>query len=159
MYGYNGYGQPQYGNAVYQPHQVGMNYQQIQQNNGNMNNMQYINNMQVLKGRPVANFEEANAAMIDLDGTMFVFPDIANKRIYTKQIMLDGKPQINIYTLTEQGQVQPEQTQEIQQKKQEYVLLSDYNKTVKRLESKINKFLKGGKISESDADGNTNDDE
>ena len=29
----------------------------------------------LLKGRPVSNEEEANAAMIDFDGSLFVFPD------------------------------------------------------------------------------------
>ena len=37
-----------------------------------------------LKGRPVASFEEARAMSIDFDGSTFFFPDLANKRIYTK---------------------------------------------------------------------------
>lgn len=47
-------------------------------------------NVQTLKGRPVSNVDEAKASMIDLDGSLFVFPDVANGCIYTKQIMLDG---------------------------------------------------------------------
>ena len=39
----------------------------------------------LLKGRPVSNEEEANAAMIDFDGSLFVFPDKAHGKIYTKQ--------------------------------------------------------------------------
>ncbi len=44
----------------------------------------------VVKGRPVSNEEEANAAMIDFDGSLFVFPDRAHGKIYTKQLGLDG---------------------------------------------------------------------
>ena len=43
-----------------------------------------------IKGRPVSNEEEANAAMIDFDGSLFVFPDRAHGKIYTKQLGLDG---------------------------------------------------------------------
>lgn len=32
----------------------------------------------VLKGRPVSNEQEANAAMIDFDGSLFIFPSIQN---------------------------------------------------------------------------------
>ena len=32
---------------------------------------------QFLKGRPVSSLEEARASMIDLDGSLFVFTDIA----------------------------------------------------------------------------------
>ena len=43
-----------------------------------------------IKGRPVASIEEARASIIDFDGSIFYFPDLANKRIYTKQINMDG---------------------------------------------------------------------
>jgi hypothetical protein len=43
-----------------------------------------------LKGRPVASIEEARASIIDFDGSVFYFPDLANKCIYTKQINMDG---------------------------------------------------------------------
>ena len=50
-----------------------------------------------IKGRAVSSIEEARAAMIDLDGSVSIFPDIANKRIYTKQIALDGTAQFDVY--------------------------------------------------------------
>lgn len=50
-----------------------------------------------IKGRPVTSIEEARAASIDFDGSIFYFPDTANKRIYTKQINLDGTPSFNVY--------------------------------------------------------------
>lgn len=54
-----------------------------------------------IKGRPVASIEEARASIIDFDGSIFYFPDLANKRIYTKQINLDGTAQLNMYELKE----------------------------------------------------------
>ena len=57
---------------------------------------------QGLKGRPVASFEEARAITIDFDGSTFFFPDLANKRIYTKQINMDGTASLYVYELREQ---------------------------------------------------------
>lgn len=54
-----------------------------------------------LKGRPVSSLEEARAATIDFDGSVFFFPDIANKKIYTKQINLDGTASLNMYEFKE----------------------------------------------------------
>lgn len=54
-----------------------------------------------LKGRPVASLEEVRATSIDFDGSVFFFPDLANKRIYTKQINMDGTAILNMYELKE----------------------------------------------------------
>ena len=54
-----------------------------------------------LKCRAVTSIDEAKAAMIDLDGSIFVFTDFGNKHIYTKQINLDGTATLNTYTLEE----------------------------------------------------------
>jgi hypothetical protein len=54
-----------------------------------------------LKGHPVSSFDEVRAISIDFDGSVFYFPDLANKRIYTKQINLDGTPLYKMYELTE----------------------------------------------------------
>jgi hypothetical protein len=54
-----------------------------------------------IKGRPVASIEEARASIIDFDGSIFYFPDLANKRIYTKQINIDGTAILNMYELKE----------------------------------------------------------
>ena len=54
-----------------------------------------------LKGRPVASIEEARASIIDFDGSVFYFPDLANKKIYTKQINLDGTASLFMYELKE----------------------------------------------------------
>lgn len=54
-----------------------------------------------LKGRLVSSIEEARAQTIDFDGSVFYFPDLANRRIYTKQINLDGTSTLNMYELKE----------------------------------------------------------
>lgn len=55
----------------------------------------------VLKGRPVSSLEEARVAPIDFDGSVFYFPDVANRKIYTKQINMDGTASLNVYDLQE----------------------------------------------------------
>ena len=54
-----------------------------------------------IKGRPVVSIDEARASQIDLDGSLYVFPDLGNKRIYTKQINLDGTATLLMYELKE----------------------------------------------------------
>lgn len=58
-----------------------------------------------LKGRPVSSIEEVRAAQIDFDGSLFIFPDIANKCIYTKQISATGSAILNKYNLYNDIQV------------------------------------------------------
>ena len=85
------YGQPNY---YFQPQQQtlrGMEYLP-------QNQFQNINSSG-LKGRPVSSIEEVKAAQIDFDGSLFIFPDIANKCIYTKQISATGSAILNKYNL------------------------------------------------------------
>jgi hypothetical protein len=49
----------------------------------------------------VSSLEEARATSIDFDGSIFYFPDVANKRIYTKQINIDGTATLCMYELRE----------------------------------------------------------
>lgn len=51
--------------------------------------------------RPVTSIEEVRAYPIDFDGSIFYFPDMANKKIYTKFINVDGTVTINVYELKE----------------------------------------------------------
>jgi hypothetical protein len=89
----------------------------------------------ILKGRPVSSYEEANAAMIDLDGSTFYFIDQAHKAIYTKQIGLDGTATLNTYTLSEgkpvQGQVSPSVSEPM-------VTQSEFNQAIGLLQGQIN---------------------
>ena len=54
-----------------------------------------------LKGRPVSSIDEAKATPIDFDGSIFYFPDLANQRIYTKQINMDGTATLTMYEFKE----------------------------------------------------------
>ena len=57
----------------------------------------------LIKGRPVVSIDEARASQIDLDGSLYVFPDLGNKKIYTKQINMDGTATFNIFELAPQA--------------------------------------------------------
>lgn len=71
--------------------------QQIQpQYNWNM-----INQQPIPQVRPVSSIEEVKASSIDFDGSVFYFPDIANKKIYTKSVNMDGTVNINLYELSQ----------------------------------------------------------
>lgn len=68
---------------------------------------QFINQPSIsLKGRPVASIDEVRASMIDFDGSVFYFPNIAQKCIYTKQMNLDGTSSLQIYQLIENSNVE-----------------------------------------------------
>ena len=47
----------------------------------------------------VSSIDEAKVANIDFDGSVFYFPDVANKKIYTKSMNMDGTVTINLYEL------------------------------------------------------------
>lgn len=87
-------------NNYYYPSTPATAYQQPQTNTAPPM-MQYAPIPQGLKGRPVSSFEEARAMTIDFDGSTFFFPDLANKRIYTKQINMDGTASLFVYELRE----------------------------------------------------------
>ena len=54
-----------------------------------------------LKGRLVSSLEEARATSIDFDGSVFYIPELANNRIYTKQINMDGTASLYVFELRE----------------------------------------------------------
>ena len=94
----NGYNpQPQvsnpYGNFLfnnYPPQTYDSNFF----NKQSQNNSQPV---QFLKCRPVSSKEQAIASQIDLDGSLWVFTDIGNGKIYTKQINNDGTATFKTY--------------------------------------------------------------
>lgn len=53
---------------------------------GRQNQPNMYNQDRFLRCRPVSSREEAMASQIDLDGSLWVFTDVNNGRIYTKQI-------------------------------------------------------------------------
>ena len=60
-----------------------------------------------IKGRPVVSIDEARASQIDLDGSLYVFPDLGNKKIYTKQINMDGTAAFNVFELSAPAEPAP----------------------------------------------------
>ncbi len=56
---------------------------------------------QFLKCRPVSSKDEARAFQIDLDGSLWVFTDLGNGKIYTKQVNNDGTAAFKTYVFTE----------------------------------------------------------
>lgn len=86
-------------------------------------NMPYIPQQNLIKGRPVVSIDEARAAQIDLDGSLYVFPDIGNKKIYTKQINMDGTATFNVFELAPQApQSAPEQLDYVTKSELEKIL-------------------------------------
>ena len=80
-----------------------------------------------LKGRPVASIEEARAATIDFDGSIFFFPDLANKKIYTKQINMDGTMSLNMYELKEMPTNEPNL----------FITREEFEKTISQIQSQL----------------------
>lgn len=82
-----------------------------------------------LKGRPVASIEEARATAVDFDGSIFFFPDLANKRIYTKQINMDGTASLNMYELKEIP------VEQVENKMGDYVTREEFNLALNKIQN------------------------
>ncbi len=95
-------------NSAYYQYPYNQQYQRLAQMEQQQQQMPQYNmqsmvgqSQNYIKGRPVVSVEEARAAQIDLDGSLFVFTDIGNKKFYTQQINLDGTATLNTYSLVE----------------------------------------------------------
>lgn len=145
---YMGYTQPGgYQSARYQS-QMQYNYPQIMQNNGMMGQTQQGGNVQILRGRPVSSFDEAKACMIDLDGSLFVFTDIANKKIYTKRGMLDGTAELKTYVLVDEKQHEENTLSNMESDGHRYVLHDEFDKVLKQINRRFDDME--GMINEPD---------
>lgn len=83
---------PMYGQGQQNPNLYG-GRQQPQQ-------MQVPTQQQFIKAIPVTSFDEAKAAMIDFDGSLFIFANIQNGEIYTKQLNINtGSCDLKVYSL------------------------------------------------------------
>ena len=80
-----------------------------------------------LKGRPVSSLEEARAATVDFDGSIFFFPDLASNRIYTKQINVDGTASLKMYEFKEMPTVVND----------EYVTKQEFNETLTEIKESL----------------------
>lgn len=85
-----------------------------------------------LKGRPVSSLEEARATSIDFDGSVFYFPDLANRRIYTKQINMDGTATLNMYELKEIPMTPPLINSSI-----DYVTREEFKEALKKIQESL----------------------
>ena len=132
------YGHINYHVILYQQQMMQGRLNQMEQQYNNQMMYQQNNNQQMIKGRPVSSYDEAKASMIDLDGSLFVFPDVANKKIYTKQILLDGSAELKVYNLSNN-------TDDKEKVSCEYVLRSDFEEAIELLKDQILKLKKGEK--------------
>lgn len=149
-YPYGGYGMGKplspYQQQMYQDRINAYDQQQYaNQYNGYMRGQQTFNQpQQMINCRPVSSYDEAKASMIDLDGSLFVFTDVANKKIYTKQIMLDGTAELKTYVLEDnQNKMQEQQAQQNNM----YVLRTDFEDVIKSMNQRIEE-LGGGVLDE-----------
>ena len=90
-----------YSNYNYYPQQTQQQVRPVMTQSPYQSYMQSGQLSMSLKGRLVSSLEEARASSIDFDGSVFYFPDLANKRIYTKQINIDGTASLCVYELRE----------------------------------------------------------
>ena len=81
-----------------------------------------------LKGKPVSSIEEVRAAQVDFDGSLYIYPDIANQKVYTKQINPDGTASLNTYAL--QREVIPKQPT--------YVTKEEFDSVIEQLKNALN---------------------
>ena len=96
-----------------------------------LQNQAIFNTINNLKGRPVASLEEVKAATVDFDGSVFYFPDLANKKIYTKQINPDGTSSLNMYELKP---LPPENTPNV-----DYITRQEFEQVITQLANSIPK--------------------
>ena len=106
---------------------------------------QIVNSNQYLKCRPVSSKEEARAMQIDLDGSLWVFTDIGNQKIYTKQINNDGTATFKTYVFTED---------ENPYNSSEFVTKDEFNKVIQTLMASMN--LTNGNAENNNENGKNN---
>lgn len=109
-----------YGNPYFQQYQQ-PTYQ------GQFNRQMDFMPQQGLRGRQVSSIDEAKAAQIDFDGSVFYFPDLAHNKIYTKQVMMDGTASLLTYAIV----------QENKQEAPEYVTKEEFNNTISELKTAL----------------------
>ena len=122
--------------GYYSPVQQPMNQQTIP-NYTQPNYLRTAQSQNGLKGRLVSSLEEARATSIDFDGSIFYFPDLANKRIYTKQINMDGTATLNMYELKEMPIMNenPQMTQSMNN----FITRDEFEQVIGQIQQKLSK--------------------
>ena len=82
----------------------------------------------ILKGRPVTSIDEVRATSVDFDGSISYFPDLANGRIYTKQINMDGTSKILMYEPVEIPQP-------VMQGQNDYITREEFNTAIQSIQA------------------------
>lgn len=92
-------------------------------------NNQLLSMNQFLKCRPVSSKEQAIAFQIDLDGFLWVFTDLGNDKIYTKQVNNDGTATFKTYVFS--------QDEASYNNTSQYVTKDEFNKVIQALMASI----------------------
>ena len=122
--------------GYYPPVQQPMNQQTIP-NYTQPNYLRTAQSQNGLKGRLVSSLEEARATSIDFDGSIFYFPDLANKRIYTKQINMDGTATLNVYELREVPIMN--ESPQVPQSMNNFVTRDEFEQVIGQIQQKLPK--------------------
>ena len=122
--------------GYYSPVQQPMNQQTIP-NYTQPNYLRPAQPQNGLKGRLVSSLEEARATSIDFDGSIFYFPDLANKRIYTKQINMDGTATLNMYELRETPAMN--ETPQVPQSINNFITRDEFEQVIGQIQQKLSK--------------------
>ena len=122
--------------GYYPPIQQSMNQQTIP-NYTQPNYLRTAQSQNGLKGRLVSSLEEARATSIDFDGSIFYFPDLANKRIYTKQINMDGTATLNIYELKETPMMN--ENPQMPQSMNNFITRDEFEQVIGQIQQKLSK--------------------
>ena len=146
---------PNYNN--YSMNGYGMNTNPMQPQMDRLNMLQQQYNQQPQQQQqpqqmiiPVASAEEVRSHPIDWSGNTTYFIDNANRRIYTKQLNLNGIPEVNTYILNN----------EVIQKENARNTSEEFINRLNVLEQKMNNFeniFLGGNVNgKSDSNDNAN---
>ena len=127
----NGYQQPQF-NAQ----QYGYNLPQtrfpMDISQGYMQNNQVNMQSTYFKGRPVVSIEEARAAQIDFDGSLYIFTDLGKGKIYTKQFNPDGTATLNTFVISQEKEPEPV----------EYVTKAEFESALSNIQASLGSLVK-----------------
>ena len=126
-----------YQNYTYYPPVQQPMGQQVVPNYTQPNYLRTAQSQNGLKGRLVSSLEEARSTSIDFDGSIFYFPDLANKRIYTKQINMDGTATLNVYELKETPIMNenPQMTQSMNN----FITRDEFEQVIGQIQQKLSK--------------------
>ena len=83
--------------------------------------------------------------MINLDGSIYYLPDLANKRIYTNQFNLEGTSSLKVYEVVTTPAPKAQESMPVG----DFVTKEDFQKTVNALCAEIDK-LKGVQQKQND---------